>query len=207
MYRRIFSHSITAALIAGIAFMASGCASKTTREGRSPAYLIVNSIEGAPGSDPDTFRTPLSSDVLTNNSVINDLGRAEIVLALRDIGQPGSPTTPTSNNAVTLSRYHVEYTRSDGRNTPGVDVPYGFDGAVTVTIASDQAVDVPFEAVRVQAKEEAPLRALRGLGGAVAISTLANVTFFGRDQVGNEVVATGTLQVNFADWADEDSSN
>jgi hypothetical protein len=207
MYRRIFSLSIAAALAGGIAFTASGCASDTTREGRSPAYVIVNSIEGASGSEPDDFGSPLGSDVLTDGGVINDLGQAEMILALRDIGQSGSPTEPTTNNAVTLTRYHVEFTRTDGRNQPGVDVPYAFDGAVTATIAGESAVTVPFEVVRVQAKEEAPLRALRGLGGAFAISTLAKVTFYGRDQVGNEVTATGTLQVNFADWADKDASN
>jgi hypothetical protein len=56
--------------------------------------------------------------------------------------------------------------------------------------------------VRVQAKLEAPLRNMRGLGGAIAINTLAQITFYGRDQAGNDVEATGTLQVNFADWAD-----
>ena len=27
-----------------------------------------------------------------------------------------------------MTRYRVEFRRTDGRNTPGVDVPYGFDG-------------------------------------------------------------------------------
>jgi hypothetical protein len=206
MYRRMLTQLVVAALVGGVAFTSSGC-SKTTREGRSPAYVIINSIEGASGDEPDDFGSPLGSDVLTNGGVINDLGQAEMVLALRDIGQPGSPTEPTSNNAVTLTRYRVEFTRADGRNAPGVDVPYPFDGAITATISGTSAVTVPFEVVRVQAKEEAPLRALRGLGGAFSISTLANVTFYGRDQVGNEVIATGTLQVNFADFADKDASN
>ena len=46
--------------------------------------------------------------------------------------------------------------------------------------------------------------ALSGLGGAVAISTIADVTFYGRDQVGNEVSVMGSISVNFADWADEE---
>jgi hypothetical protein len=202
MYRRMHSQLVAAALIGGVAFTVSGCASETTREGRSPAYVIVNSVEGASGAEPDQFGVPLKSDVETKGSVFNDLGQAEMVLALRDIGQPGSPTEPTSNNAVTFTRYHVEFKRTDGRQTPGVDVPYPFDGAVTATVAGVSAITVPFEAVRVQAKLEPPLRAMAGGGNAVAISTLAEVTFFGRDQAGNEVIARGTLQVNFADWAD-----
>jgi hypothetical protein len=213
MYRRIFTQSITAALVGGIAFAVSGCASKTTREGRSPAYLIVNSLQGASGADPEKLGSPLASDVITNvkdpndqsrivATVFSDVAEADMALALRDIGQPGSPTEPTTNNAITLNRYHVEYRRSDGRNTPGVDVPYAFDGAITATISGVSSTKFGFEVVRIQAKEEAPLRAMRGNGGAQVISTLADVTFYGRDQVGNEVIATATLQINFADWGD-----
>ena len=46
---------------------------------------------------------------------------------------------------------------TDGRNTPGVDVPYPFDGALTVT-ALGRALTGDFTLVRVQAKVEAPLR-------------------------------------------------
>ena len=37
---------------------------------------------------------------------------------------------------------------------------------------------------------------------ATAISTLAEVTFFGQDQTGREVAVTGTIGVNFANWGD-----
>jgi hypothetical protein len=42
------------------------------------------------------------------------------------------------------------------------------------------------------------------IAGAGVISTLAHVTFFGHDQTGREVSVTGTISVNFADWADPD---
>ena len=62
--------------------------------------------------------------------------------------------------------------------------------------------------VRAQAKLEAPLITLVDdplfFGGGVVISTLADVTFFGRDQTGHEMNVTGTISVNFADWADPD---
>jgi hypothetical protein len=99
----------------------------------------------------------------------------------------------------------VTYRRSDGRSTPGVDVPYAFDGAVTFTVQPGESQTVPFNLVRVQAKAEAPLSALAGNGGAMVISTIADVTFYGRDQVGREVSVTGTIGVNFADWADPDN--
>ena len=56
--------------------------------------------------------------------------------------------------------------------------------------------------VRVQAKEEPPLKALIAGGGARTISTIAEVTFFGTDAVGRPVSVTGYLNIDFSDWAD-----
>ena len=39
----------------------------------------------------------------------------------------------------------------------------------------------------------------------MVISTLADVTFYGQDQTGRAVSVTGTIGVNFADWADPDT--
>ena len=202
-------HSIfSTRTLAGLAVAVSGivgltsCASDLTRTGSSPAFVIVDSIQGASGADPETFGVPLASDVQTAGSTFNDLGRASMRIGLRNPGSSTSPTTPSPLNSITLTRYRVEFRRSDGRNTQGVDVPYAFDGAATVTIPADGSADVVFEVVRHQAKLESPLRNLRGLGGSLIISTIAEVTFFGRDQAGNEVIASGTLSVNFADFAD-----
>ena len=41
------------------------CASELTRTGSSPAYVIVESVQGASGADPGTFGVPLLSDVVT----------------------------------------------------------------------------------------------------------------------------------------------
>ena len=117
---------------------------------------------------------------------------------------PGGVNGPSSVNRITVHRYRVVFKRSDGRNTPGVDVPYAFDGAVTFTVGPFERVDVPFSLVRAQAKLEAPLMSLRGLGGGVLISTIAEVTFYGRDQAGNDTSVTGEISVNFADWGDPD---
>ncbi len=83
-----------------------------------------------------------------------------------------------------------------------MDVPYPVDGAVTATISGGATVVVPFEIVRHQAKVEQPLRSLVNFGGRVFIATIAEVTFFGTDLAGNDVQATGTISVNFGDYAD-----
>jgi hypothetical protein len=81
-----------------------------------------------------------------------------------------------------------------------VDVPYAFDGGLTGTIGAE-STEIGFVLVRAQSKLEAPLAAL-ATGGAVVISTIAEVTFYGHDQVGNDVSVTGKISVNFANWAD-----
>jgi hypothetical protein len=115
-----------------------------------------------------------------------------------------NPTSgPTTVDAITLTRYRVNFRRADGRNTPGVDVPYGFDGASSVTIPAGGSGELSIELVRHQAKQEPPLRNLVGFGGLGFISTIAEITIFGRDQNGNEVTATATMDVQFGDFADE----
>lgn len=202
----IFSTRTLAALAVAVSSIVglTSCASDLTRTGSSPAFVIIDSLAGASGADPSTFAVPLASDVQTGGGTFNDLGRATMRLALRNPGSEVNPTSPSSVNAITLSRYRVEYRRTDGRNTQGVDVPFAFDGAATVTIPSSGTADVIFEVVRNQAKLESPLRNLRGLGGSLIISTIAEITFYGRDQVGNDVTVSGTLSVNFADFADEE---
>ena len=180
--------------------------------GRSPSYLVIDTLQAASGANPGTFSSTLESDVVTNVSVtvgseqvtqpttFEDLGQVKLRSVLKDQGTATAVTTPTATNAVTVTRYHVAFTRSDGRNTAGVDVPYAFDGAATGTVSSDGGT-LNFVVVRAQAKLEAPLRALRG-GGAIVISTIANITFYGQDQNGNDVSVTGSMSVNFADWGD-----
>ena len=123
-------------------------------------------------------------------------------LGLRNPGAPGSPNTPTALNDVTITRYRVAYRRSDGRNTQGVDVPWGFDGAFTVTVPANGSASAGFDLVRIQAKLEQPLSNLAGGGAQNVISTIAEITFYGRDQAGNEVSVTGSISVNFSDFGD-----
>lgn len=202
----IFSTRTLAGLAVAVSSIVglTSCASDLTRTGSSPAFVIIDAIQGASGADPETFGVPLSSDVQTGGGTFNDLGRATMRLGLRNPGTSTVPTTPSPLNSITLTRYRVEFRRTDGRNTQGVDVPYAFDGAATVTIPAEGSADVVFEVVRNQAKLESPLRNLRGLGGSLIISTIAEVTFYGRDQAGNDVTASGTLSVNFADFADSE---
>jgi len=58
-------------------------------------------------------------------------------MVLKDLGNGMAVAAPTPVNQITVNRYRVDFKRSDGRNTPGVDVPYGFDGSATGTFGAD----------------------------------------------------------------------
>ena len=92
------------------------------------------------------------------------------------------------------------FRRSDGRNRPGVDVPYAFDGAATGTIASGGTLTLGFELVRHVAKQEAPLVQL--VDSPTIISTIADITFYGQDRVGNEISVMGSISVDFGNFGD-----
>jgi hypothetical protein len=181
------------------------------RQGEAPSYLIVDSITAASGAEPDEFGTVLHSDVITlvkktdpvtgENVLVptvwSDVGKVAMRLALKD---PGPQSTPTVNNFITVTRYRVSFTRTDGRNTPGIDVPYPFDGTVTFTVAGTS--EAGFLLVRHQQKLEAPLLAIANAGGAGFITTNAEITFFGHDQTGRAVTVTTHMTVHFGNFGD-----
>lgn len=192
--------------IAGVvvwAGLVSGCLNDQLTASRSSSLLLVERVGAARGgTSDDPTSTLLQSDVSTRGAVFGDVARVTTRLALKDPGSAENPVTPTTSNFVTVTRYRVEYRRTDGRNTLGVDVPFPFDGGVTfTTVAGIQTGE--FVLVRASAKLEAPLRALRDGGGAIVINTIAEVTFYGHDQTGAEVTASGNIGINFSDWPDE----
>lgn len=186
--------------VAALALTSASCGD-LTRQGTASSYLIVSTLEAASGADPATFGGTLNSDVVTVvddvPTVFNDLGRVRFRLAMKD-----SLTQPTTNNFITVNRYRVNFVRADGRNTPGVDVPYPFDGAFTGTVGSGGETTIGFELVRHIAKAEAPLAALAR--NFVIISTIAQITFYGHDQTGREVSVDGQILVSFGNFGDPD---
>jgi hypothetical protein len=128
----------------------------------------------------------------------SDAGQVVLALVAKNLGtNTAAPSSPSTNNEVTISRYHVAYTRGDcdPNCKPGVDVPYPFDGAVTGTIQVGGSLSLGFELVRIVAKQEPPLAALAQTTNV--LTTIASVTFYGQDLVGNAIQATGTIQIDF----------
>ena len=200
---------IARCLFAGIALVAATAScGDVIRSGRSPVLLVIDSLAGASGGGHAVgqFSSTLQSDVIVFvtspapctperqcPTVFSDSGQVVLRLVPKDIS-----VAPTANNAVTITRYHISFRRADGRNIPGVDVPYGYDGAVTATV-SDTAT-IGFELIRHVTKEEPPLAELAF--NPSIIHTIAVITFYGSDLVGNAVTATGNMSIEFGNFGD-----
>ena len=197
--------------VLGMTAAAAGCGDLAT-QGRSPVQLTVMSLTAASGAEPDDFGATLRSDVITKvkktvdgqqvdvPTIFNDVGEVSFGLIMKDPGaSPANPAGASALNSVTITRYRVVYRRTDGHNTPGVDVPFAFDSAITFTVTPDGG-STGFNLVRHSAKQEAPLASLAF--NPDLISTIADITFYGRDQTGNDVSATGSIGIDFGNFGD-----
>lgn len=209
--RHAFSTFARLAVAAACVIATTSCGGELLRTGRGPVFLSITQLSGARGNSPGEFTNNLLSDVETlvdvtvggvttkQPTIFNDLGRVTLRVDAKNTDAVTSPL-----NAVTMTRYRVVYRRSDGRNNPGTDVPYPIEGGISLTIQSGSTGQVVFDLVRHAAKLEPPLRQLRSAGGRIFISTIAEITFYGRDQNGNEVQVTGMMDITFGDFGDED---
>jgi hypothetical protein len=199
--------------VAAIVAVNVSCGKVPSSNGRGSSFIVIDSLQGIRGAvTAGTPSSTLISDVITNvvtpdpcstaapcPTVFGDNGRVTMHVVMKDSGS-AAPTTPTPLNDITLSQYRVVYRRADGRNTPGVDIPFPFDSFVTVTVTPG-ATAFGFSLVRVQAKQEPPLVLLKNPLAGV-LTGFADITFFGKDQTGAEVSVTGTIQIDFGNFGD-----
>jgi hypothetical protein len=206
---------VSGVLAAAALVTATTSCGKVVRSSTAPVLLVIDQLNGVRGTASggttgaslvsDVFTLVTSGGTCTTTSpcptVFADNGQVVMHMVLKDIGaNTTTPTSPSTNNQVTIDRVHVSYVRSDGRNQEGVDVPYAFDTAVTFSVPQSGQVTANFPLVRVQAKQEPPLMALRTNGQV--LSMIGMVTFYGQDVVGNAISATGSIAIDFSNWGD-----
>jgi hypothetical protein len=155
------------------------------RSGRAPVTLVVSSLTAGGSST-------LTQIISSGNPSAGVNGAATLSSIMKNL-----TIAPTPNNDVTINRYRVEYRRPDGHNTPGTDVPNPFDGVTAALIPAGGTGAVSFEIIRLVATKESPLAQIATNPSTVSISTIADVTFYGVDNVGNDVSATGSMVINF----------
>jgi hypothetical protein len=196
-------------IAAAVAVSATSCGD-VVRSSRASSILVVDSLTATRGTaNTGTATSTLSSDVLTLvtsggtcsstspcPTIFGDTGTLTLSQSAKDISIP-----LTSNNQITITRIHVSYRRTDGRNQEGVDVPFGFDTAATVTVPITGTAIASFVLVRNQAKSEPPLIQL--VTNGQLISAIADVTAFGNDIVGNAVSASASIGVTFGNFGDQ----
>jgi len=173
-------------------------------ESQSNSLLIVESLTGTDiGGNEVNF---LDSDVLKVDSstgdtyITADIAKATLSAKLL---QPDSLLGPSHYNNIMVTRYFVSYSRSDGKNTEGVDVPYSFGASLSTLVEIDSSVTISFVIVRAVAKGEPPLINLSEGRGEGVLRVTAKVEFYGHDMTNRNVKATGYLSIDFSNYIDE----
>jgi hypothetical protein len=194
--------SLPKAAVLALAFLAVAACNSVENSTDSNTRLIIEDLTGLDlqGIDSQFCR----SDVLYTNSqtgtatIVADIGKATLS------SEPLDPNPVLGNSTyldIQMEKVAVSYTRADGHNTPGTDVPYAFEVGVTGMVRVGSPTTITFTLVREAAKEELPLVTLRGSGEV--IEATAKIIFYGRDLSGRAVMATGYLPITFADYAND----
>jgi len=186
-------------VLLAILFYTPGCnkLENLTSSGTKLICTLItgNDLEGNPGS------TTIFSDViLTNGSVVNDTAVITLTATLLN---PDS-TASTFYQDVIVDQIDITYSRSDGQNEPGKDIPYGFSQSVYSRIAIDETVELPIVLVQHTAKLESPLVDLINIGQEKILKVEAQCTIYGKDVAGNRIEpAVGTVSIWFSNFADD----
>jgi len=180
------------------AFLALISCNPVEDDSESATMLLVDNMLGRDAEG--TNKNFLQSDVvLSTGSIIADTASA----TLRAVTIDPDPLLGTSPyNDIVITRYIVSYSRTDGRNVPGVDVPYPFEGSLSTVVKAGSQATISFVIVREVAKVEPPLIGLVDLGEEMVLACTAKVEFYGHDNVNKTVKATGYLTIYFANYAD-----
>jgi hypothetical protein len=191
----------------GILTLMAGCVPDWARENETGIIMEIASIQ--PAEAGGTLR----SDVLPD---IND----DAIVTVNVYRKNPSVTETSPLEHVRLESYSVRYFRTDGHSVEGLDVPHRITGALgairfhTPTSTGEIQLDAVITLVRQQAKHESPLAQLVGVVPSITgslivpgqgiITTIAEVTVYARQvTTGEPLSATGTVEVQFADFADE----
>jgi hypothetical protein len=164
----------------------AGCAPDYVTGSSATVLVSVTSINGG---------SPIASDVRGDDGeIINCFTSVTLSEVVKNPNDPGS-----ASQNVTVSRYDVSFRRADGRAVEGVDVPYRFSGSMTFTLLpGDLNKPITIDLVRQQAKLEPPLS---NIGGLQLVEMTATVTVYGQTVSGQNVMASGSADVRFADYA------
>lgn len=197
------THIIKLTIIFSVVILLYAC-NPIENETRSASILYVDSITGTDIEENEV--NFVQSDVAVQGadsqqvSVTADLVTA--TLGVRSIDPEPIYGTSQYNN-VTVDRYVVKYSRTDGKNREGIDVPYSFEGSLSTEIQVGSSQSISIVIVREAAKLEPPLINLRGGSEEVVLTVNATIDFYGHDLANRTVKATGYITIYFADYVND----
>ncbi|MGB8953666.1 MAG: hypothetical protein WCC06_13510 [Candidatus Aminicenantales bacterium] len=202
--RNTIKHAFMITAVLAVSLFLAAC-NPLENTSRSNTLLIVEKIMGkdSQGNSVNYLQSDVAIyDVATQTySVQADSAKATLSAKLID---PTPTALASQYNDLIINRYVVTFTRSDGKNAPGTDVPYSFEGSLSVLLeAGGTAQDVSFIIVREAAKQEAPLVNLINAYPGDVLQVTAQIDFYGKDMTNHVVKATGYLTIFFANYADE----
>jgi hypothetical protein len=189
------------ALIPAVVFFFS--CNPMENDSKSNSYISVENILGTDVNG--TSVNFLQSDVIKMDAqtgsmwVFADMAKATLKANLLD----PAPLLPASQyNDIMLTRYIVTYSRVDGKNKEGVDVPYSFEGSLSTLLKVGTSSTISFVVVREVAKREPPLISLADGRAEGVMEVIARIQFYGHDMTNKNVKAEGTLTIFFANYGD-----
>lgn len=207
--------NVKAALLVLIAVMlVSFACTRVEDNTRSASLLVINTVTGIIGQSQDNGN-PLFSDTCDSTlkqnpsqdpefcTTFNDNAEIEFSNQFLQVG-PGAGFGNSFLNDIVVNRYRVDYFRPNGRNTPGVDVPYGIDGTMNLRVAVNGTSTGSITVVRHEAKAEPPLVFLDNEDTEGVITAQAEIKFFGQDLAGRTVSATGFLEIHFGNFGEQE---
>lgn len=177
-----------------------GC-SALEKNSLSNTRLVIETITGndVTGSAGSTI---VYSDVITTSgSFFNDDAAITATAKLLDT----SNAAPTFYQDVMVDQVDVKFSRTDGRNVEGKDVPYSFSTPLSVYVAVDKEVAFTLTVITHNAKMESPLIELRdpAIVQEKVLALNATLTFSAKDMAGNRLEpVTRTVIIYCANFAD-----
>src|SRR4029450_5309035 len=124
--------SLGAVVAVAAALAMAGCSADYVENNEAPVLLLITALNGGAQLDSDV-RNGENSTFVWDNEV-------DVELTVQN-KNPNAPSAPAST--VQLDSYEVRYTRSDGRGTEGVDVPYRITGTLAASVGVGDELTIP----------------------------------------------------------------
>lgn len=187
-------------ILVGMIIFSSGC-NQIENLSTSGTKLICSLITGNDEFGQSGSTTIMSDVITTGGTIYNDVAVATLTTTLLDPDK----TESTFYQDVIVDQIDIRYTRADGLNVEGVDVPFSFSQKVNERVSIGIVKEMGFVLIQQTAKLESPLVELVNFGQEKILKLEAECTFYGKDLAGNRVEpAVATVSIWAADFADEE---